>query len=323
MLIPLRTVAAALVVAALAAGAHRTAGAQPSGVRRPLALVEADLITTTDVEARAAGHLREAERIYTGERLRKARAEILRRELDRVIEERLYVHEGRRLVEQYDGLKAWVEATVEDMVRETVQERGPAARYDKELRGHLREAVLYRLVLERHVRRALSVTPDEMRAYYKTHLEQFRIPLRVSYRQIFVPFADFERARDARDRAAWIRGNLAPDGHDFEDWVRKHSKGPRAAEGGAWKPGEWSTTDAAVREAVQKTSPGEISQAIGGQKGYYLIRVERVLPATHKTFREAQQEIARRLMEEKERRNREALLTRLRARFRVETLGGL
>jgi len=309
--------AAALAVIAAVGVA---AGPRTRGVQRPVALVESDLITSTDLEARAAARLAVAERTLRGDALRKARVEILREELDRLIEERLFVQEGRRLVEALPALSDRVDATVEEMMKARVRERGPEARYDTDLRTHLREAVLYRLVWERYIRPGADVTPEEVRAYYLTHRDAFRLPPRISYRQIYIPFADFDRPADARDRAVWIRDNLAPDGHDFERWVRQHSRGPRTADGGLWKPEHWEKAEAAVREAVRKLRPGQISAPIPGKAGYTIVRVERVVPAAYQTFREAQPEIARRLRERKTARHRRDLVARLKKRFRVEVL---
>jgi len=315
-----RSVVLGAAALAVLAAVGVAAGPRTREVQRPVALVESDLITRTDLETRAAARLAVAERTLRGDALRKARARILREELDRLVEERLFVQEGRRLVEALPALSDWVDARVEEMMKARVQERGPEARYDTDLRTHLREAVLYRLVWERYIRPGAEVTPEEVRTYYVTHRDAFRLPPRISYRQIYIPFADFDRPSDAHDRARWIRDNLAPDGHDFERWVRQHSRGPRAAAGGLWKPEDWEKAEPAVREAVRKLRPGQISAPIPGKAGYTIVRVERVVPAAHQTFREAQPEIARRLRERKIARRRRDLVARLKKRFRVEIL---
>ena len=291
-----------------------------TAVRRPLAVVASDLITSSDVGARAAVELRDAERIYAGKKLSRVRADIMGRTLETLIEERLYVCEGRRLAGQHRALQEWLDAEADRLIEEAARRGGNEVRYDKALRKKLEDHLLIGFIRERRVKQDATATPGEIRAYYRTHLDQFRLPLRLRYRQILVPAADFEGAEDARKRAEWIRGELAPDGSDFEQWVAKHSGGPRAAKGGLWQPGEWSADDEAVRQAILKLKQGEVSQPVKGPDGYYIFRVETVFPASVKTFRQAQGEIAGRIAAEKEERNRKELLRRLRDRFGVRTL---
>lgn len=286
--------------------------------RGPAAIVGSEIITFGAVMERAAEELAEAHRTYAGEDLERARRDIVRRTLDALVEERLYVLEGRRLAAEHAALKEWIAARADELVESQTRRVGAAARFDKALRERAEEAVLMRFVVERFVRAGATASPDEVRAYYREHAAEFALPAQVRYREIFIPTADFPDADQARARAEWVHRNLAADGRDFADWARRFSRGARAADGGLWDFGQWSTDDAALRERLLAMKVGEISDVLAGPKGWYLFRVEESLPPSQKTFHQAQEDIARRLTAEREERNRQVLLKRLRERFGVQ-----
>jgi peptidyl-prolyl cis-trans isomerase SurA len=113
---------------------------------------------------------------------------------------------------------------------------------------------------------------------------------------------------------------MAGDGHDFEEWVKKYSKGPRADRGGFWDPGEWSTNDEKLQQAILSLNENQVSEPLAGPGGFYLFKVERVVPAHTRTLREVQDDIRERILEEKQQERRKKLLDQLRGRFAVQVL---
>ena len=288
-----------------------------STVHRPLAVVDTELITFSDVESRAAAALRGLADVYRGKELMRRRGEVIEKALDQLIEEKLLVLEGRRLAKQFPSMQQWVDEQIERLVRQQTQREGAEVRFDKDLRATMEDYVILSFVTERFIRQGVSAGPAEVRAYYDRHPKEFSLPKRVSYRQIVVLNDDFETEAAAMERAGWIRRNLAPDGRDFAQFAIKHSAGPRAKEGGLWKAGEWSTEDKTLREAVLTLKAGEISSPVKGTGVHVLFFAERVLPASKLTFREAHETIRKRILAEKEASSRQKLIEKLYERFNV------
>ena len=316
----------ALLISALALAAD------DKEIRKPLAIVGGDMITASDVDSRMAVDLAEAERTLPAAKLAAELKRIRDTGLDWLVEEKLLTLEGRRLEKENSQLKDWADRQGDTIVREETTRQGGAVAYQNQLAGrgltikqereNVRDYVLRSFVMERFVNTEAYASPAEIRDYYEKHTQEFSAPRRIAYRQIFVPTADFENAEKARERAEWIRKGLAPDGHDFEDWVKKYSKGPRAETGGAWALGEWSVTDEKLQEQILTLKDNEISAPLEGPGGFYIFKIDSSVPAHTKTLLEVQTEIGRRILAQKREQNKEELIKRLRRQFAVRIMEG-
>ncbi len=307
--------------------AFASAADQPKEIRKPPAIVGKEMITETDVDSRMAAELAESERTLPAEQLAAERKSIREEGLNVLIEEKLLTLEGRRLEKENPDLKDWADGQVDTIVKGETSRLGGTVAYQKMLaargrtikqeRENIREYVLRSFVVERVVNKDAYASPGEIRDYYETHAQEFSMPRRVAYRQIFIPTSDFESADKARERADWIRRSLAPDGHDFGDWVKKYSKGPRAESGGAWALGEWSTTDGKLQQQILALKDNEMSAPLDGPGGFYLFKIDSSEPAHAKTLLEAQTQIGARILAQKREQSRNDLIKRLRDEFGV------
>lgn len=300
--------------------------------RKPLAVVEARIITRSDVETRINAELMQAEFALAGEALAAERRRILDKGisgwLDTIIEEKLLLLEGRRLTEEEQRIKDVIEAEVNriwkrhaDMVGGEAQLRAQIMRRgltpEKE-RERMRESLYARMVLDRYIEIPVEVSPGEIRSYYWEHRDSYRTPRRVEFRQIFLPWKDFESRERARERAEYIRRNISPTDDDFAESVERFSKGPRAAEGGAWRLEEWDVDAPDIRQKIAGMRSGDISDPLEGPDGMYIIMATRVARERVRPLRDVQDEIRALLIEHKRAHRRKELLNRLRRRYHVE-----
>jgi peptidyl-prolyl cis-trans isomerase SurA len=304
----------------------------PREVRKALAIVGTQMITASDVDSRMAAELAEAERTLPANELAAERKKIRDEGLNILIEEKLLTLEGRRLEKESAPLREWADRQVETILKGEIARQGGQVTYENQLaarkttikqeRERIRDYVLRSFVMQRFVGSEAYASPGEIRDYYEKHLSDFQAPREVAYRQIFIPAADFESAEKARQQADWIRRNMAPDGHDFGDWVTKYSKGPRAETGGAWAQGEWSTTDEKLQQQILALTDNEISQPLEGPGGFYIFKIDSSVPAHAKTLLEAQTQIGQRILAQKRRLKEDELISRLRGEFAVRMMTG-
>ncbi len=324
-----------LAALALIAFAAAPAPAQQRSAQRgPLAVVESKIFTLGDVEMRIAAELADADDTLAGRALEAERRRIIEMGvsgwLNRMVEEKLFVLEGRRLIEEDERLANFIEAEIERIWKAQADRLGGEAQYHSRLmtmgltpareRERIRDFLLARLVNDRYINMPTSVTPAEVRAYYRENQAQYRSPGRVEFQQIFVPYADFESRDRALERAQWIRRNIAPTGADFSEWARRHSKGPRAEGGGKWDLAEWEVESPELREGLSAMNAGEISDPLAGPTGYYIFMATRVVREHAAPLREVQEDIRASLIESKREHRRNELLEQLRRRFHVEVL---
>lgn len=316
----------------LLAGVTFPCAAQPGMERKPLAVVESRIITRSDVEARINMELMQAEVTLLGEALAAAQRRIVDKGiegwLETIVEEKLLLLEGRRLAEDDPRLKDVIEAEVNRIWQRQADMMGGEARMRAQImrrgatpereRQRMREALYARAVMDRFINSPVDVSPGEVRSYYRENRDQYMAPRQVEFRQIFLPWNDFESTESARERAEWIKRNISPAGDDFAEWVEKHSKGPRAAEGGLWRLEERDVDSSAIRDKLTEMRVDEISDPLDGPDGIYIFMMTRATRQHVRPLRDVQDEISDHLIERKLEHRRGELIRRLRRRYHVE-----
>ncbi len=122
---------------------------------------------------------------------------------------------------------------------------------------------------------AITITPEEIASYYRTHREGFVRPARASVRYVYLdrtPNAADSAA--ALDRARRLRSEIEG-GADFAELARTESADSvSAADGGRLEIVRGQTVPA-FEDAVFSLRVNELSQPVLSQYGYHLIRTER------------------------------------------------
>lgn len=135
---------------------------------------------------------------------------------------------------------------------------GPVASPEQE-----REAV--QKLLAEEVVGAVEVTEAEVERYFQEHTQTFRVPERVTLRQILVPTKN--EARDMRRR-------VQKDSRTFDVLARTRSRSPEASTGGLMGVFSRGELPAELESAAFTLAPGETSEVVETSLGYHVLRVE-------------------------------------------------
>ncbi len=154
---------------------------------------------------------------------------------------------------------------------------------DSEFSERLRRFLTFQKLLKLKVRDQVEVTSSDIREFYGSHDEQFRVGDSGRVLEILV---------DDRDRAQEIRETLEPgDVRQFQEMARLHSKGLTAESGGALGTFERGQLPSEFEKVILSLEPGEISNVFRSRHGYHLFMVEEWIPRHHKSLYHVQEGI--------------------------------
>jgi parvulin-like peptidyl-prolyl isomerase len=310
---------------------------EPLAVRDSVvAVVNKQVITQQDIMARCGPVLAEVDRdnsLSADERRARA-TEIEAVALRRLVDEKLLVAEGNRLLNADEGLKKRFGETVDMRLEEERRNAGGDAPLREALRkkgrtyqdytDQLREQRLLEYVHWRFVERDLSVAPREILEYYQQHPNQFAEPAEAKFRGIFIPQTEEQSREAARKSAEELLLELKKP-TDFALLAREHSS-LHAEEGGLWDFTEQGTLPKPVDDLLFSLPVGEIGGPVEtempgpvqGEKGFLIMKVEERRPARTQTFEEVQRPIEEMLRRRKQLTRYDALIRRLKAENYVE-----
>jgi peptidyl-prolyl cis-trans isomerase SurA len=272
-------------------------------VSRIAAVVNDDLITTHQLDMKVAERLRaEAD----GQKLSAGEMDALRRSvLSELVEEALI----RQRIDEL-GLKVAddeVEAAIQDVQKQNKLTREQLIQalqlegmtFDA-YRENLVKQILRFKLLGREVQSKVEVTNQEIRDYFRAHIDEFREPAYVRLARISFPLP--AKATAVQVEAVQAKADEAivrlRKGEDFYS-VLLASTADQSAEGGdlgTFKAGELT---AAFEKAVQGLKEGEVSAVIETPDGFHILRVEELSPGKIRQFDAVQGEIQKAIADEK------------------------
>lgn len=157
------------------------------------------------------------------------------------------------------------------------------------------------------LQKQLAVTDADVKAYYDTHLAQFKQPALVSVRHILVAVKRNPQDKvglseaAAKQRIAMLQADLKK-GAKFADLAKKYSDDPGSKDnGGLYADVDPSNWDPAFAKAAESQPLGKVGAPVRSQYGYHLIKVEARKPARTVPFEEAKaqaRELAQRAKQE-------------------------
>jgi len=139
------------------------------------------------------------------------------------------------------------------------------------------ERELARQWIHMQVKRDDEITPDQMVAYYRQHLNEFTTPARVKWEELMVRSEKYPSG-DAAYTALARMGNQVLAGAKFADVAKAASDGATAPSGGAW---DWTAKGALVCKEIDsalfdlRLPVGQLSPIIKEPNGFHIIRVIR------------------------------------------------
>ena len=159
----------------------------------------------------------------------------------------------------------------------------------EQLRANVAESELVRLFLSTQIMPQVTVTPEEVSAFYNENTEIFDRPDMIRARHILIRItqgASQEEKDSAKARATAARERVIA-GEDFAAVATEVSEGPNASNGGDLGFFARDSMVPALANAAFALDIGEISYVIETQFGFHVVRVEDKRAASRISFEEA------------------------------------
>jgi peptidyl-prolyl cis-trans isomerase C len=189
-----------------------------------------------------------------------------------------------------------------------------------ELEVELERQLTVQLLIDSQIAPDVTLSGEEVRAYYDGHLEMFRAPEQVSARHILIrlaPDASEEEADEALSRIEEIRRRIVG-GEDFAEVARELSEDASAAAGGELG---WFSRDRMVpgfSEAAFSLPLGALSEPVRSEFGYHLIEVTERAEERVMGYEEVEAELSRYLRHDRAMTALDTLVALLREKGVVE-----
>jgi peptidyl-prolyl cis-trans isomerase SurA len=147
----------------------------------------------------------------------------------------------------------------------------------EEFRKHSRMELQKMIMIQKEVRGKVNISPDEVKAYYDAHPEEFSVGkenFKLAQILIAVPAsATPTQVEAARVKADSIHKQLV-DGADFGKLAREYSDDDSKSQGG--ELGDFSRGDMIdpIQNAIDHMKAGEISEPIRTEHGFHIVKLE-------------------------------------------------
>lgn len=182
------------------------------------------------------------------------------------------------------------------------------------------DSILAREYIKRNVQDKITVTEDEIRQYYETHLQEFTRPEQVKARHILIrvdPEATPGKWDEAEARARELKRKL-DNGTDFARLAKKESDDRTSKnKGGSLGFIDREKMVPEFSEAAFSLKLGEISGPVKTFLGYHIIKAEAKKPEQIETLEKAKKRIEYRLKSKKYREESEEIIKRLKEKYEV------
>lgn len=313
----------AMAVAACAASA--TVGAEI--LEQVLVRVNGEIITKTEFEARQVAALGNRPELAgagpSSPELRKAVAELTPELILSAVDDLLLVQRGResgyalgdqQFTQILENIKTTNDLQDDAKFREALRQEGLTL---ADLRRNLERQMLISQVQRVEILDKISLTDEEARAYYQSHLKEFTAAAEVTLREILFEVANTSRGFNVADddvvraRAAEVRKRLIG-GEPFPRLAAEYSASGSKANGGLIGPLNVEELSPNLRDLLAGMQVGDLTEPLRTARGYQLIKLESRTDARVRSFEAVRGEIGNKIGEQKLRVEREKYLDRLR-----------
>ena len=325
----LHTMALAAVMAVTAAGTPISADI----IEQILVKVNGEIITKTDLEQRQVAAIRQRPEAQTlrgdDAALAKLLSEVTPQVIVDAVDELLLLQRGKELGyamgdEQFqsilENIRKENKIETEAQFEQALKQEGMTM---LDLRRQLEKQMLVNRVQQTEVMGKISVTDDEVKAYYEAKSASLAAPANVTLREILVAVENTEAGVNvavdeaAAAKAADIHKRLVG-GEPFPRLAADLSDAPSKANGGLL--GEIPYTDLApeLQKEIDALKPGDLTAPRRTSRGYQIIKLDARAGGGTPTMDEARDKVSERVFEQKRRGEFQKYLVRLRTQALIE-----
>ncbi|MCW5555539.1 MAG: peptidyl-prolyl cis-trans isomerase [Verrucomicrobiae bacterium] len=251
-----------------------------------MAIVHDTVITRQEVDELARNAILESVRRYARqpEVLNQKVAEVRAEALERLIEDRLILHEfatagyilPESLVEEYVQERIRAEFGDRVTLTKSLQEEGLTT---EKYRQRVRDRFIIQQMRYKNVSGEIIISPSKIENYYLAHQDEFRVEEQVKLRMIVLGKPSAEDADQVRELGREIRLKLQ-EGAAFTEMAAIYSQGRQGREGGDWGWVQRFNEEGAsvlrpeLAEVAFSLKPGEFSEVIDLPEAVYLMLIE-------------------------------------------------
>lgn len=312
--------------AALALALLLSFSARAELVDRVAAVVNKDIITLSEVEARAAPELQRARNEADPKKRAAMRDEALKGALKALIGERLLELQVKELA--IDVTDSEIDLSLEDVKK---QNNIDTEQFERLLAGEGYSLATYRQFMKKHlarlklinlkVRQKVKVSEEDLKAEYAkvSRLESTEVELKA--RHILVqlpPKATEAQIEGARQKAAALALEARKPGVDFAELAKAKSEGSSAAEGGDLGSFKRGLMVPEFEKAAFALPEGGVSDPVRTRFGWHVIKVEQRKQLAARPFEELKDQLREKLLRDQLDRYTQQYVQELRAQAVVE-----
>ncbi len=188
------------------------------------------------------------------------------------------------------------------------------------LRTQIERDQAIRQLIETKFAQKITVSDEEIKAYYDNNLNSFKKPAQVRASHILIkvePQAEESQKTEARKKLEMIQGKLKK-GEEFDALAKEYSEGPSSTKGGDLGYFGRKQMVKPFEDAAFALNPGEVSGIVETQFGYHLIKVADKTNETTVSYDEIKDRIRDFLKQEKLRKEMGPYIESLRSKAKVE-----
>ncbi len=267
-----------------------------------IAIVNNDVITEAELDVAITAAISDLEKEYSGAELETKIAEVRGDLMNTLIEDRLILQEAKRrgvivddteIEERFKDVKSRFPS--EEEFEEEIERAG--LRIDI-LKEKYKDNIMMAKLVTHEVKDKVVVTPSEIDEYYKKHKDEIKAPESVHVKAIMIQFDENTTESLAKQKADDIL-RLIKEGRDFSDLAKQYSQGPKAAEGGDLGFVEKGEMREEFNKVIFNLRPGDVSQPIKTDTGYYIFKAEEKKDAYMRPLSEVRDNIENIMFREK------------------------
>ncbi|MBI3989086.1 MAG: peptidylprolyl isomerase [candidate division NC10 bacterium] len=298
-------------------------------IEKVVAVVNGEVLTLSELQEEGKPLLRRIVQELTGEEQKEQMKATQQQLLEAMILRRLQLQEAKK--EEIQTPPAEVTAAIEGIKRrggfETDEELKAALAKEgitfERFKKGIEEQLLLSKIVTKQVTSTVILSEEELQRYYQEHQDQYKRPLEVKLRHIFIQVpqrADEEEVSKAEARAEEALAAIRA-GMDFAEAAARYSDGPTAKEGGElgrMKQGELAPE---LEKAAFSLPVGEVSDLIRMSGGFSIIKVEERTTDPSIPFAEVREAIQKALYQEKLQAKLKEWLDSLKSKAAIEVKG--